>query len=148
MLMNASSKALTGILFLLGPPLARAQGPQASVMWPPANPATLRHDKAAQNRTLWKASVATFAAANGLDIASSWGKREFNPALAGPSKFGLEGSAIKAAIVGVVIGVEFVATRRHSNPAFLRTLSILNFVDSGVVAGVSAHNFTVPAYSH
>ncbi len=98
---------------------------------------------------LWKVSVASLLIANSADIASSWGKRELNPALAAPStKFGAQSAGLKAAIVGVVFGVEYLAVRRHPSPALYRTLSILNFCESGVVGGVAAHNFTVPAYSH
>src|SRR5580698_10267817 len=76
--------------------------------------------------TLWKFSITALAAANGLDIASSWGKAEQNPALAAPSqKFGTENALIKVAILGGVTGVEWVATRRGKRKG--TTFGILNF---------------------
>jgi hypothetical protein len=114
------------------------------------SPAVLQREKTTFRKpALWKVSIATLAVANTMDIASSWGKRELNPALAAPStKFGASSAGLKAGIVGLVIGVEFIATRHRPSPALFKALSILNFCDAGVVAGVAAHNFTVPAYSH
>ncbi|SPE35803.1 hypothetical protein SBA6_490028 [Candidatus Sulfopaludibacter sp. SbA6] len=42
--------------------------------------------------TLWRASVAALAATNVMDVQSSWGKRELNPALVGSGgAFGARG---------------------------------------------------------
>jgi hypothetical protein len=51
---------------------------------------------------LWRTSAAVLVAANAMDIHSSWGKHELNPALAGPDcNFGREGALIKVALTAV-----------------------------------------------
>jgi len=113
------------------------------------NPVIQQSERPLNRTTLWKFSIAALASANAVDIASSWGKRELNPALSMPAaKFGTQSAGLKSAIVGVVIGIEYLATRHHPSPTLMKTLSILNFCDAGVISGVAARNFTVPAYTH
>jgi hypothetical protein len=113
------------------------------------NPVIAQHEKTSKLPTLWKFSLAALAGANAADVASSWGKRELNPALAAPSaKFGAQSAMLKVAIVGVVVGVEYIATRRHPSPGLYKVLSIVNFGDAGIIGGVAVRNFGVPAYSH
>ena len=100
----------------------------------------------AGHEALWKWSLAALAGANALDIASSWRKYELNPALAAPSStFGAKSAAIKVGILGAVVVVQWLAVSRHPSHRLYRALSILNFCDSGVVAGTAGHNFTVSA---
>ena len=127
-----------------------------SLLRPPAadtelapNAIVISNEPIVKKPMLWKVSVATFAAANVLDVTSSWGKRELNPALSAPSaKFGASSLGLKAGIVGTVIGVEYLLTRGHPRPGVYRALAIVNFCDAGAVGGVAARNFTIPAYSH
>src|SRR5581483_12093331 len=59
--------------------------------------------------TLWRVSLVAMVGANAMDIASSWGKRELNPALAAPSdRFGTSNALIKVGIVGAIMGVEYL----------------------------------------
>jgi hypothetical protein len=55
----------------------------------------------ASGKNLWRASLATLATANALDVQSSWGKHELNPALAAPNAtFGREGASSSWALWG------------------------------------------------
>jgi hypothetical protein len=117
----------------------------------PANPAEGFHNSqtarvAASGRDvrLWKISVASLAAANAMDVQSSWGKHELNGTLAGPSgTFGGQGALIKLGIQGGLLGVEFLITRGHPTGRLFRTLSIVNFGATAVIGGTAAHNYTV-----
>ena len=118
----------------------------------PANPAdgphttqTARPAAPARDARLWKISVATLAAANAMDVQSSWGKHELNGTLAGSSgTFGGQGALIKLGIQGGLVGVEFLITRGHPSGRLFRTLAIVNFGATAAIGGTAAHNYTVP----
>lgn len=94
---------------------------------------------------LWKISLATLAAANAADTASSWKKRELNSTLVQSSgAFGWHSAVLKMGILGAVMGVEYLAMRHHAHPGLYRTLSIVNFCSAAAVGGVAAHNYMVP----
>jgi hypothetical protein len=94
--------------------------------------------------TAWKISVGALVAANVADVASSWGKKELNPLLSGPGEtFGARSVLIKAAIVGSVIGMEYLATRGHNRKGSSRMMTILNFVNASGFAGLAARNFQI-----
>lgn len=94
---------------------------------------------------LWKWSVTSLAAANALDIQSSWGKHELNRALAGPGgTFGRDGALLKIGLQGGLMGLEYLVTRGHAGPRLYRALSILNFGISAGTAAVAAHNYMIP----
>src|SRR5690242_1451111 len=104
-------------------------------------------------KRLWQASVVTLSVANVLDVHSSLGKRELNSTLAGPSgTLGARGIALKSGFQGGLLGIEYLLIRSHSKnflqdrprPKLYRTLAIINFASSAVLAGVAAHNYTVP----
>jgi len=102
-------------------------------------------DKPVPYRNLWRVSVTTLAAANALDVQSSWGKHELNATLAGPAgNFGQQGALLKLGFQGGLLGVEYLLTRRHPSARLYRALSIINFGAAGAVGGVAAHNYTVP----
>jgi hypothetical protein len=86
---------------------------------------------------LWRASVATFAAANAADAISSWGGYELNPVL-GRGPFGPRQTMVKAGIAAGVVVTEWRWMRRHR-----RAAAIANFVASGILAGVAARNWRV-----
>ena len=97
------------------------------------------------NRTLWRASVVALAAANALDVHSSWGKHELNSTLAGPGgNFGKDGALLKLGFQGGLLGVEYLITRGHPTGKLYRALSIINFGAAGIIGSVAAHNYTVP----
>jgi hypothetical protein len=94
---------------------------------------------------LWKASLTTLAVANVLDIHSSWGKHEINSVLSGPSgTFGGRGALTKVGLQGGLMGLELWLTRGRAPRKVYRVLTVVNFGASAVIAGVAAHNYTVP----
>lgn len=96
-------------------------------------------------RNLWRTSVTALAVANTLDIHSSWGKYELNRTLAGPRhQFGAQGALIKLGLQGSLLGVEYLITRGHPSRKVYRALAFLNFATSAGIAGVAAHNYSVP----
>jgi hypothetical protein len=97
------------------------------------------------SKTLWQVSLASLAAANALDLQSSWGKHELNPTLSGPAgKFGGQGALIKLGLQGGLMGVEFLITRGHPTRKLYRVLSAINFGAASATAAVASHNYTVP----
>jgi hypothetical protein len=95
--------------------------------------------------TRWKISMAALAAANAVDTVSSWQKRELNPTLTpSSSTFGGQSTVLKMGITGIVMGVEWLAMRRHPRPQLYRALSIVNFGSAAAIGVVAGHNFTVP----
>ena len=96
-------------------------------------------------KRLWQWSVTSLAAANAMDIQSSWGKHELNRALAGPGgTFGRDGALLKIGLQGGLMGMEYLLTRGHAGPRLYRALSILNFGISAGTAAVAVHNYTIP----
>src|SRR5262245_1515919 len=69
---------------------------------------------ASPGRTLWRVRMFSLAAANAVDVHSSWGKHETNPLLAGANgSFGSRGSLIKLGLQGSIMGLEYLLTRGH-----------------------------------
>ena len=96
-------------------------------------------------RTLWRASIAALTAANAMDVQSSWGKHELNPALAGGSgTFGAQGALLKLGLQGSLVGIEYLITRRHPSPKLYKVMSLINFGAAAGFAGAAAHNYGVP----
>ena len=99
----------------------------------------------AAGRTLWRASIAALAAANALDVQSSWGKHELNSTLSGSTgTFGAQGALIKLGLQGGLVGIEFLITRHRPGSRMYRVLSIVNFGAAAGFAGVAAHNYGIP----
>ncbi|MDR3699858.1 MAG: hypothetical protein P4L56_09510 [Candidatus Sulfopaludibacter sp.] len=97
------------------------------------------------SRTLWRASIAALTAANAMDIQSSWGKHELNPALANNSgTFGAQGALLKLGLQGSLVGIEYLITHHHSSGKLYRVLGIVNFGAAAGIAGVAVHNYGVP----
>jgi len=112
----------------------------------------LIESSSASGKRLWQASLVTLSVANVLDVQSSLGKRELNSALAGPSQtLGTRGILLKSGLQGGLLGIEYLIIRSRSHTVELprrsklyRTLAIINFACSAALAGVAAHNYTVP----
>jgi hypothetical protein len=97
------------------------------------------------SKTLWRVSLASLAAANAMDIQSSWGRHELNPTLSGPSgTFGGQGALIKLGLQGGLMGVEYFLSRGHPSRKLYRALSMINFGAAGATGAIAAHNYTVP----
>jgi hypothetical protein len=93
---------------------------------------------------LWKTSLAALTVANLVDVRSSWGKHELNPALSGSTgKFGREGALIKLGLQGGLFGVEYLITRGHPTKKVYRALSFINFGAAAATGAVAARNYTI-----
>ena len=100
---------------------------------------------AVSGQTAWRVSVAALAAANVLDVQSSWGKHELNPTLAGPSgRFSGQSALIKLGLQGGLLGMEYLITRGHPNGKLYRVLTVVNFGAAATIGAVAGHNYTVP----
>ncbi len=130
-------RTLLAISFLFGT-LLHAENASLFVR-PPEAPA--------QGRALWQASVSALAAANAMDIHSSWGKRELNGVLAGPdNRFGARGTVLKLAFQGGLMGAEYLLTRGHASGKLYRALTFINFGAAAGIASVAVHNYGVAGY--
>ena len=94
--------------------------------------------------TFWKLSAAALLTSNSVDVTSSWGKRELNPALAGSAgTFGGQGAVLKLGIVGGVVAVEYLVLRRHPSRSAAKVLAWINFGDAAVTGAVAGRNFGI-----
>jgi hypothetical protein len=94
--------------------------------------------------TLWRASVAALAATNIMDVKSSWGKREMNPALAGSGgTFGARGALLKAGIVGGAVALQFLILRHGPSKSLCRALAAINFGGAGLAGSSAVRNWRV-----
>jgi hypothetical protein len=90
----------------------------------------------------WKWSIAPVIASQALDVTSSYGMRELNPALAGPDgRFGMKAATVKIGVTGALIGVEYLIVKFH--PGAARVFTKLNWSGSALTAGFAAHNFAI-----
>jgi hypothetical protein len=93
---------------------------------------------------LWKASAATLLAGNAMDVASSWGKRELNPVLAGSQgTFGKNGALLKLGVAGGVVAVEYLVLRHRPSRSLAKALAWINFGDAAVTGAVAGRNFGI-----
>jgi len=85
-------------------------------------------------------SWAALSAATVADCASSYGHPEANPLLAGrDGRFGVKAVAIKGAVIGGVIGIQYLLHRRH--PKSDKAFTIVNFAAAGVTTGAAVRNW-------
>jgi hypothetical protein len=90
----------------------------------------------------WKLSLIPLAAAQSLDVASSWGHVETNPLLAGPNgRFGAPSAGIKFSILGTAVLTEYLILKRH--PGRTKLLIHANRANAILTFGLAAHNFAV-----
>ena len=96
---------------------------------------------------LWRASVAAVTAANVLDAASSWGKRELNPNLAGNNgTFGGQGAVLKLGMIGGVLALESLVLRHQPSPKLYRRLAVINFAGASVTGATAIRNLGIPRH--
>jgi hypothetical protein len=138
-------KALLSVLLFATALYAADDGP--AILRPPAKPSEL-FAKAAPvtgGMHLWRVSVVALAAANCMDVQSSWGKRELNPALAGSrGEFGARGALLKAGITGGVVALEYLFLRVGRPRKLTRGLAIVNFGNAALVGSVAVRNWRLP----
>jgi hypothetical protein len=97
------------------------------------------------SKRLWQISLAGVAAANALDVQSSWGKHELNGALAGANgSFGARGAALKLSMQAGMVVVERRLLGHRPTAGGYRAAAIANFIVASVIGGVAAHNYGVP----
>lgn len=95
------------------------------------------------SQRLYVLSLAAFDAANALDMASSFGRRELNPLLSSADqRFDWSSAGKKLAIVGGINLVQILAVRHH--PRAKKLAAVANLVMTGVLVGVAIHNFRLP----
>jgi len=88
----------------------------------------------------WKVSFAALAAGTTLDAASSYGRPELNPVLAGPNgQFGVKGIAIKGGITVGIFLVERYILKRH--PDMERTFTTLNYSVGATYTSTAIRNW-------
>lgn len=90
-------------------------------------------------RRLWRASQVAVVAASAGDAASSWGRRELNPMLAGGSgRFGARGLGIKLGILGGAQVAQELLVRRATRAA--APAAAVNFGVTGLLGCATVHN--------
>ena len=134
--------AFVFVIFLTGP-VARAEDasiPAESIAIPAA---TVSIDQAShQALKAWTRSLAPLVASQALDAASSYGYRELNPMLADNNgDFGMKSTVVKFAVVGALIGAEYLLVRK--SPRTGKLFAILNWSGAAVTTGLAVHNYAV-----
>jgi hypothetical protein len=97
-------------------------------------------------KNLWRVSLVALAAANVMDVDSSWGKRELNSNLSGNNgRFGRDGALIKLGIVGGMFVVESLILRHRPSAKSYRGLALINFGSASVTGAMAIRNFGIPS---
>ncbi len=121
-----------------------APGPEPAAFIPPAATVIAFPTRAPAGKSLWGASVAALAAANVMDVHSSWGKHELNSTLSGSAgTFGGRSALIKLGFQGGLVGLEYLITRGHPTGKLYRKLAFINFGATAAIGAVAAHNYTI-----
>ena len=88
---------------------------------------------------LFQISIAALAAAHVADTATSWGRPELNPVLAGRnSTFDTRSVITKSLLTAGLISVEMVILRFR--PGARRHCTWINFITAGTLGAVAVHN--------
>lgn len=96
-------------------------------------------------KNLWRASLVALAAANVMDVHSSWGKHELNPNLSGSNgRFGGQGAVLKLGIVGGMFVLESLVLRHHPSAKLHRFLAVVNFGGASVTGATAIRNYGIP----
>jgi hypothetical protein len=135
-------RKLTTTIVLLGSACLPAVG-QSAIESPPHIVAA--GQPAAPATRFWKFSLACVAAANALDVNSSWGKHELNGILRSPDgTFGARGTMIKMSFQSGFLATEFLIIRHDPRGTRHRLAAWINLAAGAAIAAVAAHNFGVP----
>ena len=104
----------------------------------------------ADDTTLYRASLAAFAAGNALDAHSSWGQRELNPfAASADGRYGARGLSLKIGCTGGIVLMQaaiihFLPPGNARNAARL-AFTKFNFAAAGAFGGLAVRNYVVRA---
>jgi len=91
---------------------------------------------------LWKISAAVLGAVTIADMQSSMGRPEANPLLAsGNGHFNAQGMALKGALVGGVVGAQWLLLRH--NPQAFKYAAGANFAMSALTGAAVVHNHMI-----
>jgi len=88
----------------------------------------------------YRASLIAVGASQAADVASSWGGYELNPVL-GTGRFGPRQTAIKGALAGGGLAIQYAAVRKY--PRYKRIATIVNIALAGVTMGVAVRNWRI-----
>ncbi|MEO8048875.1 MAG: hypothetical protein ABI833_00545 [Acidobacteriota bacterium] len=122
------------------PPVQPAIGQLSGSEFVAAAGAEHRVNHDARWRRQWAISLAPLFASQALDAASSYGKRELNPVLAGSNGgFGMKATGIKFGVVGALVGAESFIVKKH--PTAAKFFTIVNWVTAGATTSLAVHNF-------
>ena len=96
----------------------------------------------AEERKLWKLSIAAVAVSTAADVHSSYGMRELNPLLRGPGgRFGVQSALLKAGAVGVLLlGQKLFLPGRSGR---MKSWSALNFSMAATTGAFAVHNYAI-----
>ena len=94
-------------------------------------------------RKRWAISLAPLAVSQSLDAASSYGRRELNPFLAGShGDFGTKATGVKFGVTGALVGVEYFLVKKY--PRSVKFFTVVNWTAAGATTGLAVHNFRLP----
>ena len=97
----------------------------------------------AQSRQ-WYMSAGIQAAGSTADAVSSWRYGEGNELLCSrEGTFGGRGVAIKGALSGALLGVQWVILRKFHSRRLDKAFSVINVTLGGALGAVAAHNYAV-----
>ena len=135
LVVNAATLCLA---IILGTGTARAADPVIS----PAASCNTSH----KWKKRWIASWLALAALNTLDVHSSRGRVEANPLLRNRSGHFAAGKAamFKLAIGGGFLGTQLLVMRASPERDYYKPFTLANTVALGGLAGVAAHNYSLP----
>lgn len=92
-----------------------------------------------QAQRIYHLSIGAQVAAQGLDVASSWGGVEANPVLGRGQRYGWRATAIKAGIAFGGLAIQRYVLRKH--PQHRRVATIVNFGMAGATSAVAIRNW-------
>jgi hypothetical protein len=97
-----------------------------------------------RGKRLWKISLGVLAGAFAADVATSYGRREMNPLVAGADgRFSGRGLAIKGALAGATIGTQLLLIKRGGAGA--KPAAYTNLGMAGLLSGAAIYNQKVGA---
>jgi hypothetical protein len=93
----------------------------------------------AQAQRLYHLSVGAQVAAQGMDVASSWGGIEANPRLFAGQRFGWKATTLKLGVSLGGLAIQRYVLRKH--PQHRKVATFVNFATAGATAGVAVRNW-------
>jgi hypothetical protein len=88
---------------------------------------------------MWRISAAVLGAVTIADMQSSSGRLEANPLLRSQNgRFGVQGFALKGAVVGGVVGAQYLLLRK--NPKAAPYAAGINFATAALTGAAVVHN--------